>query len=124
MRGVAIGLVSVALAGASAALATPERTTVYWGWRYGPIAGTATLTTSAPRLVCTGRDSNEKRVISGTYRASFTGTSMRRTRAAADIGYNLAAGGPAGNTQPISIRIRRSIGAGVRTNTLPTNDPR
>ena len=122
MRGVAIGLVSVALAGASAALATPERTTVYWGWRYGPIAGTATLTTSAPRLVCTGRDSNEKRVISGTYRASFTGTSMRRTRAAADIGYNLAAGGPAGNTEPIAIRMRRSIEEVVHIKTVTIND--
>ncbi|HET7855883.1 MAG TPA: hypothetical protein VFL41_05450 [Gaiellaceae bacterium] len=122
MRGVAIGLVSVALAGASAALAAPERSTAYQGWRYGPISGTATLTTSAPRLVCFRNDQNETRVIRGTYRSSFTGTSMRRTRAAADIGYNLAAGGPAGNTEPIAIRMRRTIAEVVHVKTVTIND--
>jgi hypothetical protein len=122
MRGVAIGLLSAALAGASASIAAPERTTAYWGWRYAAVSGTGALTTSAPRLVCTGNDRNEKRVVSGTYRASFTGTSMRRTRAAADISFNLAAGGPAGNTEPIAIRMRRSIAEVVHVKKVTIND--
>jgi hypothetical protein len=122
MRGVAIGLVSAALAGASASLAAPERTTAYWGWRYGPISGSATLTITAPRLTCPGNNRDERRLIRATYRLSFTGTSMRRTRAAADIGYNLAAGGPAGNTEPIALRMRRSADELVHVRTVTFDD--
>jgi hypothetical protein len=122
MRGVAIGLVSAALAGASAPFAAPERATAYWGWRYGPISGSATLTATAPALTCPGNNRNERRVVRATYRISFTGTSMRRTRAAADIGYNLAAGGPAGNTEPFALRMRRSTNEVVQVRTVTFDD--
>ena len=121
MRAVVIALL-VALIAAAASFAAQDQSQRYVGWRYGGISGTATLTTSAPRLVCTGNDRDEKRVVSGTYRASFAGTSMRRTRAAADIGYNLAAGGPAGNTEPIAIGMKRSITEVVHLKTVTIND--
>jgi hypothetical protein len=121
MRSVALAA-AVALVSAGASFAAPDRSTAYWGWRYGPISGSATLTTTSPRLVCTGRDETERRVISGTYRASFTGTSMRRTRAAADIEYNTAAGGPAGNTEPISLRVRRSSEEIVHVRTVTEDE--
>jgi hypothetical protein len=92
------------------------------GWRYGPISGGLTLSTTAPALTCPGNNRDERRVIRGTYRVSFTGTSMRRTRAAADIGYNLAAGGPAGNTEPIAIRMRRSTDEHVQVRTITFDD--
>src|SRR6266508_3484824 len=100
MRAVVIGLL-IALIASAASVAAPNRSTTYLGWRYGPISGSATLTITAPRLTCPGNNRDERRLIRATYRLAFTGTSMRRNRAAADIGYNLAAGGPAGNTEPI-----------------------
>ena len=108
MRLVAVAVLTAALGAASAAFASLEGANAFWGWRYGPISGTATLTATSPLLTCPGTERNERRVIRGTYRLSFTGTSMRRTRAAADLGYNFAAGGPAGNTEPIRMRVRRS----------------
>ncbi|MGH2921439.1 MAG: hypothetical protein ACRDKU_05155, partial [Gaiellaceae bacterium] len=83
---------------------------------------TVLLTTTSPRLVCTGDDENARRVIRGTYRASFTGTSMRRTRAGTDIEYSQAAGGPAGNTEPIALRVRRSTQEVVHVRTVTEDD--
>jgi hypothetical protein len=114
-------LAAVALAtliGAGSAAAGTDRSMQYHGWRYGPISGSVTLTATSPRLECAGAESNARRVISGTYRASFTGTSMRRTRAAADIEFNLAAGGPAGNTEPVALRVRRSADETVHVRTV------
>lgn len=121
MRWVAI-VAAVALLAAGASVAAPDRSAQYHGWRYGAISGSVTLTTTSPRLVCSGRDRDEKRVIRGTYRISFTGTSMRRTRAAADISYNLAAGGPAGNTEPVAMRARRSFEELIQVKTVTEND--
>ena len=121
MRG-AVLIVAVAFLAAASAFAAPDRSTQFHGWRYGPIGGTVRLTTTSPRLVCTGRDESDRRVISGTYRASFTGTSMRQARAASDIEYNLAAGGPAGNTEPIALRVRRSSEEIVHVRTVTEDD--
>jgi hypothetical protein len=112
----------VALLGAASSSAASERNQAYWGWRYGPISGNVTLTTTSPPLVCTGDDTDARRVITGTYRASFTGTSMRQTRAASDIEYNLAAGGPAGNTEPIALRVRRSAEETVQLRTVTEDE--
>jgi hypothetical protein len=120
MRAIAIGLF-VALT-AAASVAAPNRGQGYVGWRYGPISGTAALTVTSPALTCPGNDRPERRVIRATYRLAFTGTSMRRTRAAADIGYNLAAGGPAGNTEPIALRMRRSASELVHVRTITFDD--
>lgn len=109
-----VALVVVALVAAASAFAALERSERYLGWRYGPIPGSATLTTTAPLLACTGNDENARRVIRGTYAASFTGTSMRRTRA--------AAGGPAGNSEPIRMRIRQSSQETVHVRTVTIND--
>jgi hypothetical protein len=117
-----VGAALTALAVATSALAAPDREQRYQGWRYGPISGTVTLTTTSPRLVCTGEDSDARRVISGTYRATFTGTSMRTFRAAPDIEYNLAAGGPAGNTEPIALRVRRSAEETVHIRTVTEDE--
>jgi hypothetical protein len=122
MRVVAVAVLTAALSAASAAFASPERVSAYWGWRYGPISGTATMTLIAPPLACLGGDRSEKRVVRGTYRISFTGTSMRRTRAAADIGYNLAAGGPAGNTEPMAIRARRKFEERIHVKTVTEDE--
>jgi hypothetical protein len=111
-----------ALLGAASSFAAPERQQAYWGWRYGPISGSVSLTTTSPRLVCTGEDTDARRVIAGTYRASFTGTSMRQIRAASDIEFNLAAGGPAGNTEPIALRVRRSAEETVQLRTVTEDD--
>jgi hypothetical protein len=111
-----------ALALAASALAGPQREQAYHGWRYGPISGSVTLTTTSPSLVCTGDDTDARRVIAGTYRASFTGTSMRQIRAASDIEYNGAAGGPAGNTEPIALRVRRSAEETVQLRTVTEDD--
>jgi hypothetical protein len=118
---VAIGLL-VALTAATASVAAPNRSQRYVGWRYGPISGSATLTASSARLTCPGNNRDERRVIRATYRLSFTGTSMRRTRAAADIGYNLAAGGPAGNTEPIALLMRRTVDQLVHVRTVTFDD--
>jgi hypothetical protein len=80
------------------------------------------LTTTSPRLVCTDEDTDARRVIAGTYRASFTGTSMRQLRAAPDIEFNYAAGGPAGNTEPIALRVRRSAEETVQLRTVTEDD--
>jgi hypothetical protein len=121
MRAVVIGLL-VALSAAAASVAAPNQSQRYQGWRYGPISGSATLAATAPTLTCPGNNRNERRVVRATYRISFTGTSMRRTRAAADIGYNLAAGGPAGNTEPIALRMRRSTNELVQVRTVTFDD--
>lgn len=121
MRPVAL-VALAALVGSTASLAATDRSAQYHGWRYGPISGTVTLTATSPRLVCTGSDASARRVISGTYRASFTGTSLRQTRAAADIEYSLAAGGPAGNTEPIALRVRRSADEIVHVRTVTEDD--
>lgn len=121
MRAVVIGLL-VALSAAAASVAAPSQSQRYQGWRYGPISGSATLAATAPALTCPGNNRNERRVVRATYRISFTGTSMRRTRAAADIGYNLAAGGPAGNTEPIALRMRRSTNELVQVRTVTFDD--
>ena len=118
---VAIGLLA-ALTAAAASVAAPNRSTQYVGWRYGPISGSLTMTTTAPALTCPGNNRDERRSIRGTYRVSFTGTSMRRTRAAADIGYNHAAGGPAGNTEPFALRMRRSTSEVVQVRTVTFDD--
>jgi hypothetical protein len=118
---VAIGLLA-ALIAAAASVAAPDRNRQYVGWRYGPISGSLTMTTTAPALTCAGSNRNERRVFRATYRVSFTGTSMRRTRAAADIGYNHAAGGPAGNTEPFALRMRRSTNELVQVRTVTFDD--
>jgi hypothetical protein len=118
---IAIGLLA-ALTAAAASVAAPNQSRQYVGWRYGPISGGLTMTTTAPALTCPGNNRDERRVVRGTYRVSFTGTSMRRTRAAADIGYNHAAGGPAGNTEPIAIRMRRSTDENVQVRTITFDD--
>jgi hypothetical protein len=118
---IAIGLLA-ALTAAAASVAAPNQSRQYVGWRYGPISGGLTMTTTAPALTCPGNSRDERRVVRGTYRVSFTGTSMRRTRAAADIGYNHAAGGPAGNTEPIAIRMRRSTDENVQVRTITFDD--
>jgi hypothetical protein len=121
MRSVAVAAL-VALASAAASLAATERSAQYHGWRYGPISGAVTLTTTSPPLACTAGAGNERRVVSGTYRASFTGRSMRRFRLAADIEYSLAAGGPAGNTEPIALRVRRSADETVHVRTVTEDE--
>jgi hypothetical protein len=118
MRLVAVAVLTATLGAASAAFASPDRATAYWGWRYGPISGSATLTATSPVLTCPGNLRNERRLIQGAYRLSFTGTSMRRTRAAADINYSIAAGGPAGNTEPIRTRVRGSSVETVQIRTI------
>jgi hypothetical protein len=118
MRGLVIGVLLAALS-AAAAFAAPERSAAFHGWRYGPITGNVTLTTTSPALACTpDADSSERRVVSGSYRATFSGTSMRSFRPAADIDFNLAAGGPAGNTEPIALRVRRSAQETVHVRTV------
>jgi hypothetical protein len=112
----------VALLAAGSSFAAPDRSAQNQGWRYGPVSGTVSLVTTSPRLVCTGDDRNARRVIHGTYGASFTGTSMRRTRAAADIEYSSAAGGPAGNTEPIALRVRRTTEEIVHVRTVTEDD--
>jgi hypothetical protein len=121
MRAVVIGL-AVALIGSAASVAAPSKSQRYVGWRYGPISGTSTLTITSPHLTCPGNNRDERRLIRAIYRLSFTGTSMRHTRAAADIGYNLAAGGPAGNTEPIALRLRRSADELVHVRTITFDD--
>jgi hypothetical protein len=118
---VAIGLLA-ALIAAAASVAAPDRNRQYVGWRYGPISGSLTLTTTAPALTCPRNNRDGRRVIRAEYRVSFTGTSMRRTRASADIGYNLAAGGPAGNTEPFALRMRRSTSELVQVRTITFDD--
>jgi hypothetical protein len=118
---VAIGLLA-ALTAAAASVAAPNQSRQYVGWRYGPISGSLTMTTTAPALTFPGNNRDERRVVRGIYRLSFTGTSMRRTRAAADIGYNLAAGGPAGNTEPFALRMRRSTNELVQVRTITFDD--
>jgi hypothetical protein len=93
-----------------------------WVGATGPISGSTTLTTTAPALTCPGNNRDERRVIRGTYRLAFNGTSMRRTRAGPDIGYNHAAGGPAGNTEPIALLIRRSTSELVQLRTITFDD--
>jgi hypothetical protein len=122
MRPVVIVAAVALLTAAASSFAAPDRSSRFVGWRYGPISGSATLTATSARLVCSGHDRNERRVISGAYKLSFTGRSMRRTRAAADFGYNLAAGGPAGNTEPIAMRLRRSSEETVQIRTITFDD--
>lgn len=122
MRASLAAVVAGALLGLSLAVDAPARSTAFWGWRYGPITGTVTLTTTSARLACAENVRNERRVIAGTYRTTFTGRSMRQTRAASDIEYNLAAGGPAGNTEPIDLRLSRSFQESVQTRTITIND--
>jgi hypothetical protein len=118
---VAIGLLAALIAAASS-VAAPGQSQRYVGWRYGTISGSLTMTTTAPALTCPGNNRDERREIRATYRLSFTGTSMRRTRAAADIGYNLAAGGPAGNTEPFALRMRRSTDELIQVRTVTFDD--
>jgi hypothetical protein len=118
---VAIGLLA-ALTAAAASVAAPDQSPRHVGWRYGPISGSLTMTISAAALTCPGNGRDERLVVRGTYRLSLTGTSMRRTRAAADIGYNFAAGGPAGNTEPFALRMRRSTNEVVQVRTITFDD--
>jgi hypothetical protein len=118
---VAIGLLA-ALTAAAGSVAAPDQSPRYVGRRYGPISGTVTLTTTAPALTCPGNNRDERRVIRATYRVSFTGASMRRTRAAADVGYNHPSGGPAGNTEPMALRMRRSTNELVQARTVTFDD--
>lgn len=97
---------AVTLLVAASALAAPERNAAFYGWRYGPISGSATLTFTSPRLSCSANAESERRVVRGTYKLSFTGSSTQRG-GAPDISYNTAAGGPAGNTETIGITARR-----------------
>jgi hypothetical protein len=122
MRGVALAVLAAALTAVSSSFAAPDRSSATSGWRYGAISGTATMTVTSPRLTCTPTSRAEKRVVRGTYRVSFTGTSMRRSRAAADIEYSPVAGGPAGNTQPIAFNARRTIEELVHVRTITFND--
>lgn len=108
MRPTVFALVATLFA-AAASYAAPDRSSQYFGWRYGPITGSATLTITSPRLVCSSNARSEKRIIRGTYRLAYSGSSRRRTRADGDISYNTAAGGPAGGTEGISFRARRSL---------------
>lgn len=117
MRAVVLAGAFLLLTAASTTAAS-DRSAAYWGWRYGPVTGTMTMTTSAPALTCPGNLQDERRVIRATYRLTFSGTSMRRTRPAADISYSLAAGGPAGNTEPIAMRTRRSSEEVVHVRTV------
>jgi hypothetical protein len=122
MRLVAVALVTAALGAASSALAAPERSSATWGWRYGHVSGTATMTVTSPRLACTAEADTERRVLRGVYRVSFTGRSMRRFRGGVDIEYSPVAGGPAGNTQPIAFHARRSIEELVHIRTITENE--
>lgn len=122
MRAGLAAVVAGALLGLSLAVDAPARSTAFWGWRYGPISGTVTLTTTSPRLVCAEGARNERRVVQATYRTTFTGRSMRQIRAASDIEYNLAAGGPAGNTEPIDVRLSRSFQETIHVRTIVIND--
>lgn len=118
------GIVAVLLAllAAAATIDARARSTAFWGWRYGPISGTVMLTAASPRLVCMEESRNERRVVAGTYRTTFTGRSMRRERAGPDIEYSTAAGGPAGNAEPIDLRLRRSFQETIHVRTITIDD--
>jgi hypothetical protein len=122
LRGVALAVLVAALTAVSSSFAGSDRRSATWGWRYGPISGTATLTMTSPALTCSPSARAEKRVIRGKYRVSFTGTSMRRSRTGVDIEYSPVAGGPAGNTQPIAFSARRTIEELVHVRTITFND--
>lgn len=122
MRAVAAAGLVAALGAASSSFAAAERSSATWGWRYGPVSGTATMTVTSPPLTCAAGADAEKRVIRGVYRVSFTGTSMRRSRGGVDIEYSPVAGGPAGNTQPIAFRARRTIEERVHIRTITEDE--
>lgn len=121
MRAALVAVLLVILA-AAAAIDAPARSTAFWGWRYGPISGAITLTTTSPRLACSDDSRNERRVIAGTYRTTFTGRAFRRERAAADIEYSTAAGGPAGNSVPLDLRLSRAFQESIHTRTITEDD--
>jgi hypothetical protein len=113
-----------ALVAAASALAEAQPEPQYRGWRFGPIAGSATLTTAAVPLTCSADTplfGNERRVIRGIYSSKFTGTSMRRNRAAPDIAYLPQFTGPHGNSVKIRVRVRQLSEETVHVRTVTSS---
>lgn len=114
----------ITLVAAASTLAAAQSRPRDRGWHYGPIAGSATLTLAAVPLSCdpdTPLFGNDRRVIRGSYRSAFTGTSMRRNRAAPDIPYVPEFTGPFGATARIRVRVRQFSEETVHVRTVTSN---
>lgn len=115
MRPIVVAAV-VALVAAASAFAAPAQTHRYIGWRYGPISGAATYTTSVPRLSCFAGAWDDRRVVRGVYRTTFVGRSMRRLPAGPDVDYSLR------TTAGIELRLRRSFDETIHVRTITVNE--
>ena len=114
-------LLGVAVAGTAAALASPERTPT--GWNIVGVSGSYVAALTAPGLTCAGAGDGATRTVSGTYRTTFTGASMNRSRRfRADVTFNTGAAGPAGMSAPIALSLNRRARETVQTRTVVEDD--